>query len=301
MRSDRPALTPWALMLVLAVIWGSSFILIKRGLYIEGEPVLNPWQLATGRLSIAWLCLAPALFRHAHLLRKHWLPLLGSGLLGNGIPAVLFATGQTRIDSSLSGMLNGLTPLMTLLAGAAFFGTRMRSVHLVGILLGLAGATGLILLKESDGLPAWSIYALLPILGAVCYGFSGNIVKHHLYGLPPMAISVLALTWVGPLSIVLALNSGLPEVLREHPQGLFAFGHVVVLAVMSSALALVLWNRLLKMTTALWASSVTYLMPLVAVGWGMADGEGFTWGMAGMAALVLAAIYLVNAGEKAEG
>lgn len=290
--------TPWVLLLVLAIIWGSSFILIKRGLFQEDQAVLSPWQLATGRLAIAWLCLAPAMFRHLHLMREHWLPLLGSGLLGNGIPAVLFATGQTRIDSSLSGMLNGLTPLMTLVAGALLFGVRMRLVHLMGVVLGLAGAVGLIFLKEDDGLPNWSIYAALPILGAVCYGLSGNIVKHYLFGLPPVAISVLALTFVGPVCIGLALGSGLPTVLIEHPQGLRAFAHVVLLAVLSSAFALVLWNRLLQMTSALRASSVTYLMPLVAVGWGVADGESFTWGMAGMAALVLGAVYLVNAGAR---
>ncbi len=288
----------WLLLLVLALIWGSSFILMKRGLYHEGVPVLTPWQLATARLAIAWLALSPVLFRHYRLLGKHALPLLGSGVLGNGIPAFLFATAQSRIDSSLSGMLNSLTPLMTLIAGGLLFGTRVRGIHLVGVVLGLAGAVGLIALQGGDGLPSWSMYAALPVVGTVCYGLSGNIVKRYLYSLPPMATSALALTFVGPVCIGLALGSGLPETLRTHPQGWSALGHVTVLAVMSSALALVLWNVLLQRTTALRASSVTYLMPVVAIGWGLLDGERIGMGQLGMIALVLSGVYIVSIAER---
>ncbi|MBL7980587.1 MAG: DMT family transporter [Flavobacteriales bacterium] len=288
----------WLLLLVLALIWGSSFILMKRGLYYEGVPVLTPWQMATARLSIAWLALSPVLLRHAGLLRKHVLPLLGAGVLGNGIPAFLFATAQSRIDSSLSGMLNSLTPLMTLLTGGLFFGTHIRGVHVAGVVLGLAGAVGLIALKGGDGPPSWSLYAALPIIGTLCYGFSGNIVKRHLYAVPPMATSALALTFVGPISIGLALTSGLPETLRTNPHGWSALGHVAVLAVLSSALALVLWNVLLQRTSALRASSVTYLMPVVAIGWGLLDKEVIGLAQLGMIALVLGGVYVVSVAER---
>lgn len=298
MATERSPALVWLLLGVLALIWGSSFILMKRGLFHEGEPVLTPWQLATARMGIAWLALSPLMLRHVGLFRRHWLPLLGSAMLGNLIPSILFATAQTRIDSSLSGMLNGLTPLMTLVIGVALFGQRMRTAYLVGVLLGLVGAAGLIVLKQGNGTPAWSLYAVLPILGAVGYGFSGNIVKHHLHGLPPTAISALALTFIGPICLVLAWNSGLPETLAQHPHGLRAFGHVALLAVLSSALALVLWNILLQHTTALNASSVTYLMPVVALGWGLLDGEYITWGQIGMVALVLAGVYLVSVASR---
>lgn len=288
----------WLLLLVLALIWGSSFILMKRGLYHEGIPVLTPWQMATARLSIAWLALSPVLLRHFGLLRKHALPLLAAGVLGNGIPAFLFATAQSRIDSSLSGMLNSLTPLMTLVTGGLFFGTRVRGIHLAGVALGLAGAVGLIALKDGDGMPSWSLYAALPILGTLCYGFSGNIVKRHLYTVPPMATSALALTFVGPISIGLALGSGLPETLRTDPHGWSALGHVAVLAVLSSALALVLWNVLLQRTSALRASSVTYLMPVVAIGWGLLDNEVIGLAQLGMIALVLSGVYVVSVAER---
>ena len=123
-------------------------------------------------------------------------------------------------------------------------------------------------------------------------------MKHHLHSLPPTAISALALTFIGPFFLVLAWQSGLPETLAEHPHGLRAFAHVVLLAVLSSALALVLWNVLLQHTTALKASSVTYLMPIVAVGWGLLDGEYITWGQIGMIGLVLGGVYLVSMASR---
>jgi drug/metabolite transporter (DMT)-like permease len=298
MEPSRTRAADWLVLGFLALIWGSSFILMKRGLFHEGEPVLTPFQLASARLSIAWLALSPILLRHWALIRRHWLPLMGAGVLGNGIPAFLFATAQSRIDSSLSGMLNSLVPLMTLLSGALLFGLRFRGVHVLGVMLGLGGAAALIAMKAETGLPGWSIYALLPVIATVMYGINGNIIKNHLYAVPPMAISALALTFVGPICIGLVFVSGLPETLSTHPHAWNAFGHVVVLAVLGSAVALVLWNVLLKRTTALWASSVTYLMPIVAIGWGVADDERITWGQVGMIALVLGGVYLVSVAER---
>ncbi|MDQ3099879.1 MAG: DMT family transporter [Bacteroidota bacterium] len=291
----------WLVLILLALIWGSSFILMKRGLFHDGEPVLTPFQLASARLSIAWLALSPILFKHFRLIGKHWLPLMGAGVLGNGIPAFLFATAQTKIDSSLSGMLNSLTPLMTLIAGALLFGMRFRAVHVIGVVLGLGGAAALIMLKQEAGMPSWSAYALLPVIATAMYGINGNIIKNHLYSLPPTAISALALTFVGPICIGLAIFSGLPETVTTHPHGWSAFGHVVVLAVFGSAFALVLWNVLLKRTTALWASSVTYLMPIVAIGWGIFDHEYITWPQILMIGLVLGGVYLVSVAEKRGG
>ncbi len=298
MSPQRPSSLVWPLLITLALIWGSSFILMKRGLYADGVPMLSPWQLATVRLGVAWLALSPFLLRHNAYLRSHFWPLLGAGLLGNGIPAFLFATAQSRIDSSLSGMLNSLTPLMTLLAGLLLFGTRVRGIHVMGILLGLLGAAGLILVARDGGPLEVNAYALLPVLGTVCYGLSGNIVKRHLYSLPPIATAALALTFVGPVALLLAAGSGLDDTLTHVPGAGKALGFVVLLAVMSSALALVLWNMLLQHTSALRASSVTYLMPVVAIGWGLLDGEVIGLRELGMIALVLSGVYIVSIAER---
>lgn len=290
--------TVWSLLIILALIWGSSFILMKRGLFHEGEPVLSPGQMASARLLIAWLALCPLLFRHFGLFRMHWLPLLGTGLLGNGIPAFLFAAAQTEISSSLSGMLNSLTPLFTLLIGILLFRTRVRSGQIIGILLGLVGAVGLMAFNPKTGAISWSVYAALPVLGTVCYGMSANIVKQRLYMLPAAATAALALTFVGPIGAIGCFVTDLPGTLASDPHALRSLGFVAILAVLSSALSLVLWNALLKRTTAVWASSVTYLMPVVAIGWGLLDREPINLAQIGMIAVVLSGVYLVNASEN---
>jgi drug/metabolite transporter (DMT)-like permease len=180
-----------------------------------------------------------------------------------------------------------------------FFATRARGIHLIGIVVGLVGAVGLIFSNRDDGPLTLSIYALMPVIATLCYGLSGNIVKRQLYSLPPIATAALALTFVGPVSIVLALTSGLPETLRTVPGAWKALGYVSVLAVMSSAVALVLWNVLLQRTSALRASSVTYLMPVVAIGWGLLDGESIAFQQLAMIALVLSGVYIVSVAERA--
>ncbi|MGV3637037.1 MAG: DMT family transporter [Flavobacteriales bacterium] len=308
--TDQPALaapptrhgrTVWGLLITLALIWGSSFILMKRGLFHEGRPVLNGWQMASARLLIAWLALLPWVLRHAIHLKRHWLPLLGTGLLGNGIPAFLYAMAQTRIESSLSGMLNSLTPLFTLVVGIVVFATRVRAAQVVGVLVGLAGAVGLVVLDARTGSFNWSPFAILPIIGTLCYGCSANIVKHKLYMLPATATAALALTFVGPLGAVGCLLSDLPGTLRTDPSALRSLGYVAVLAVLSSALSLILWNALLKRTSAVWASSVTYLMPVVAIGWGLLDGEPISWVQFLMIGSILSGVYLVTASERVRG
>lgn len=288
----------WGILLILAVIWGSSFILMKRGLFHDGQPVLTHWQMASARLAIAWLVLSPLLFKHYKELRPHWLPLLGTGLLGNGIPAFLFAAAQTHIDSGLSGMLNSLTPLFTMVIGALFFAARIRFLHVIGILAGLVGAAGLIALQSDNGLPKWSVYALFPILGTVLYGCSANIVKRYLYMLPAAATACLALSFVGPFGLMGTFAADLPATLEHHEHGWSSLGFVALLATFSSALSLVLWNALLKRTSAVWASSVTYLMPIVAVGWGILDGEVLTGGQLIMILVVLSGVGLVSWAER---
>lgn len=286
----------WLLLGMLSLIWGSSFILMKRGLYQHGVPALSPMQVAGARLFIAWVVLSPLLLRHARLLRAHWRPLLGTALLGNGIPAFLFAFAQSRIDSSLAGMLNSLSPLFTLLAGVAVFGIRTRFINVLGVFLGLLGAVGTIYFRHAGGAPVWTVHAALPILGAVCYGFSGNIVKNRLYMVPATAISVLAISIVGPLGLLGLIVTDLPGTLATVPHAWSALGYVSVLAILGTGLSLILWNILIKLTSAVWAASVTYVMPIVAIGWGLLDGERLLPMQLAMVGVVLLGVYLVNKG-----
>ncbi|MBL8011331.1 MAG: DMT family transporter [Flavobacteriales bacterium] len=289
----------WLLLGTLALIWGSSFILMKRGLWADGRPVLSPGQVASARLAIAWAVLVPATLRHWSMLRPHWRPLLLAGVLGNGIPALLFATAQTRIDSALSGMLNSLTPLFTLVIGLLLFSAQARMAQLTGVLLGLVGAVGLVVFDPGSGPAGWSLYALLPVAGTMCYGASANVVKHRLYMLPSMATAALALTFVGPVGLAGCIATGLPGTLEADPAAWPALGFVALLALLSSAFSLVLWNALLKRTSAVQASAVTYLMPVVAIGWGLLDGERLGLMQVVMIAVVLGGVYLVTASDRA--
>lgn len=287
----------WLLLGILSLIWGSSFILMKRGLFHDGEPALTPMQMASARLFIAWVVLSPMLFRHAGLLRAHWKPLLGTALAGNGIPAFLFALAQSRIDSSLAGMLNTLSPLFTLLVGVLLFGVRTRFINVVGVLLGLFGALGTIYFRQAGGAPVWTVYAVLPILGAVCYGFSGNIVKSWLYMVPATAISVLAISIVGPMGLVGIFLTDLPGTLATVPHAWSALGYIAILATFGTGLSLILWNILIKITSAVWAASVTYIMPVVAIGWGLLDGETLLPMQLVMVGVIMLGVYLVNKGS----
>lgn len=299
--STAPNRTKWLLLAVLSLIWGSSFILMKRGLFQDGAPALSPVQLASARLFIAWLVLLPLLFRHARHYVAHWKPLLGTALLGNGIPAFLFAFAQSRIDSSLAGMLNSLSPLFTLLVGVMVFSVRLKAANLIGVLLGLAGALGTIAFGRAEGPAAWSVYAILPIIGTICYGFSGNIVKHKLYMLPATAVAVLAISIVGPLGLAGILATGLPHTLATNPHAWHALGYVAILAIFGTGMSLILWNQLIKLTSAVWAASVTYIMPVVAIGWGVLDGEAVLPLQLLMVLVIFMGVYLVNKGTQAAG
>lgn len=295
--SRPPLARAWPLLLVLALIWGSSFILMKHGLFDHGRAVLTPAQMASTRLFIAWLVLLPWAVKHRALIPRHWKALGASGLFGNGIPAYLFGLAQSRVGSALAGMINSLTPLFVLALGALFFRVRLRGVHVIGVGLGLAGAAGLILLgNRVDGAPP--LFAGAAVMATICYGLSANVVKHHLPGLPAEGISALALSFVGLPALVLVLLTDVPGALVNDPAAAKAVGFIALLAVLSSALALVLWNRLIQLTSALAASMVTYLMPVVAIGWGLIDGEQVTWGHALAIAVVLLGVLLVNLADR---
>jgi drug/metabolite transporter (DMT)-like permease len=171
-------------------------------------------------------------------------------------------------------------------------------VNVLGVLLGLAGALGTIAFRPGDDLPAWNIYAMLPIIGSVCYGLSSNIIKRWLYMLPATGIAVLAISMVGPAGLAGIFITGLPQTLSAHPEAWKALGYVALLAVFGTGISLVLWNGMIKLTSAVWASSVTYLMPVVAIGWGLLDGETVLPLQFVMIGVILLGVYLVNKGTE---
>lgn len=283
--------TAIVLLLVLALIWGTSFILIKQGL-----KVFTPAEVGALRVSAAALFLLPAAVLKLRGLKiKHLGKLMAAGLMGIFIPAFLFAIAQTRMDSSLAGILNTLTPLFTMLIGAMLFHQRFKRIAIVGIVLGFAG-TFMIMLSRSDGkIEGINLYALLVIVACVLYGMNLNFIKFKIADLSSLTITSVSLLMIGPLALLYLLGfTNYTSTLSEHPDGWKATGYIVLLGMMSTAVATYLFNKVVKISTPLFASSVTYLIPLVAVAWGVLDGERlFTGHYIGMAAIV-GGVYLAN-------
>ena len=282
----------WVLLLVLAGIWGTSFILMKRGLV-----VFSALELGAARVAIATLCLLPWGLRHVgRVARPYFKWLLVSGAVGTLLPAFLFAYAETRLASGLAGVLNSLTALFVLLVGAALFGQRLTALRVLGILVGLAGTAILILLGSGaavGGSGAW--FGGYIVLATFFYGISVNVVKHRLQGLAPLAVSSVSLLLVGPAAAVfLFAGTGFVHKLAVVPGAWAALGYIGLLALFSTAVGLVLFNLLIRRASTLFAASSTYLIPVVALAWGVADGEVIhLMHYVGMV-VILAGVALVN-------
>ncbi len=290
----------WLKLAFLALTWGSSFILMKRGLFdSSGNPLFQPIEVGGLRIAIAYISLLVPALRGLRTVRKeHIGPLLIVGFIGSGIPAILFSIVQTHLNSSTTGILNALTPLFTLLLGLVFFQVTVSKRSVIGIVLGLVGAISLVIARKGFDLRADMMYTGLVILACVCYALSVNTIKKYLTELKPVEVTGMAFFFMGPFALILLYFSKVKTVVLENPEGLNGLGYIALLAIVGTAIAIVIFNYLIKETSALFASSVTYLMPVVATIWGVLDGENFML-LQGVAALiVLYGVYLVNSQSK---
>jgi drug/metabolite transporter (DMT)-like permease len=291
-------LSAWGLLGVLSLIWGTSFILMKKGLV-----VFSAMELGATRVSVAAALLLPFAMRELGRVQRDrlkWLAL--SGTVGTLIPAFLFAYAETRLASGLAGVLNALTAVFVLLVGALLFGQRLTGLRVLGIALGLLGTVVLMLLGGSGGdaaTPAGGAgnawYGLYIVAATVGYGLSVNVIKHRLNAMTPVAVTSLLLLLIGgPALAYLLLGTSFVHKLATVPGAWAAFGYIALLATLSTAVATVLFNMLIQRSTALFASSSTYLIPIVALGWGALDGEAFNlWHALGMA-IILGGVFVIH-------
>jgi drug/metabolite transporter (DMT)-like permease len=279
------------LLIVLTLIWGTSFILIKQGL-----KVFAPDEVGALRVTSAGLfLLLPALMRIKELTKENYWKLFLSGMMGIFIPAFLFATAQTRMDSSVAGMLNTLTPIFTLSIGAIIFRQKFKNLAVVGILLGFVGAIVLMFARSGGALGSINVFAILIVIACIFYACNLNFIKYKITDLNALTITSISVLLISPLAIIYLLGFTDFTTKLQTVEGAWkACGFVVLLGVMSTAIATFLFNRLVKISTPIFASSVTYLMPIVAVGWGLLDGEVLGLGhFIGMAAVIVG-VYLSN-------
>jgi len=280
----------WIILIVLALMWGSSFILIKRGLVALGPGSVGALRI----LAASIFLLIPAISKAKYIKSKHILPLLTVGFAGSFLPAFLFAKAQTQLDSAVAGVLNAVTPLWVIGIGILVFKQRITIRIFAGMLIGFAGTAWLVL-AGSQGNVMVNIYAFLIIGATVCYGVNVNLIKFKLSDLDALTITSVSMAMVGPIAAAfLFLKTDFMYVMSNDPHAWWSLGAVGLLGIMGTAVALVLFNKLVHITNPVFASSVTYLIPIVALIWGIIDGEKLFIGQIAGMVLILAGVFIAN-------
>ena len=286
----NPGIAKWGILAVLSLIWGSSFILIKNGLVGFGFV-----EAASIRLMAAGAVFLPfGIYQANKIPKDRWPYVVLATLVGIFIPAFLFCLAQQHVQSAVAGILNALTPVFTFVFSIFLFKTSYKTNHALGLLLGLASA-GLLILERSDSAISINEYAGLIILATVLYGLNINLVKHKLHDVPATAISVTSVSLAGLLAFLFVFLPRQSHYSLSERQW-WPLLALVVLGIMSTGLATILYYKLLKITSALFASTTTFLMPIVAVIWGLLDGEVFGWGHVLGIAGILTAVLLIRKG-----
>lgn len=262
----------WAILLLLALTWGSSFILMKKGLR-----TYDFYGVATLRLLWASIVLFPLFIRSMKKIKaRHWVAIVAVGIFGNGIPAFLFALAQNSITSSLSGMLNSLTPLFSLIIGFSFFKMKATPFQIIGIGLGLTGTYLLVQNGITNNWNPHTISSAAIVVGAtICYAISVNLIKFKLTELNAITITSGAFVSMLPLLFIMGAFFVWPQVTDAGASAtvLTDTFYIGILGIIGTGLAVLLFNYLIKISNMLFATSVTYLIPIVAIGWGWYDNE----------------------------
>jgi len=278
----------WLMLGGLCLVWGSSFILIKRGL-----EAFSSEQVGLLRVGIAALAFMPFIFReYKKVAPKDLKYILIVGLAGSGIPSFLYPIAQTHISSSVSGVLNSLTPVFTFILGILFFKSVFKWTNFIGVLIGLSGAVILILFGEDLTGDINIRYSLYAVLATVFYAISVNTIGAHLKHVPPLTINVVAFTMIGIPILIYTATTDVFEVLTTHPKGWESFMYIAILALASTVFSSLVFFKLVQDTNALFASTVAYLIPIVALALGAWDGEVISlFHVVGMA-MILGGVYL---------
>lgn len=289
--ANNNKLIAWGILILLSLIWGSSFILIKRGLV-----VFAPGEVGAIRVIAAALFLSPVAFAKLKSLNKsHFKLLFFVGMVGSFLPAFLFAKAQTQIDSAIAGVLNALTPLFVMLIGVIVFNQLLFRNVVIGIIVGLAGTVFLVMAGSQGSISMFNFYALYIVVATLCYGINVNLIKYRIADLKAMTITSISMLLVAPFAAVYLFTlTDFVEKINVDSMAMASLGYIILLGVMGTAIALVLFNHLIKITSPVFSSSVTYLIPIVAIIWGLIDGEVLLIGhYVGMAAIA-GGVYLVN-------
>lgn len=280
----------WLILLLLSFIWGSSFILIKKSLL-----VFTPLEIGALRVVITSLAFLPVIVLNFKKIDwTKWKKFLIIGIIGSALPSILFALAQTKVSSSVAGVLNSMTPVFALIFGVVIFKTKVSSKQIAGVFIGFLGAT-LLLLGDRNAEPSLNfMYGLLIILATISYAYNANAVQSWFKQTSPVIISSVSFSLLGPFALMYVLSQGIIERVPNHEYGWYSLGAVAFLALVGTALSTIIFFKLIQDTSALFGSSVAFVIPIFAVFWGMFDGETFfLLQVCGMLA-ILGAIYLIR-------
>lgn len=279
----------WIYLIVLSLIWGSSFILIKKALI-----GVSPMQLGALRIIFTAIFLFIVGFNRLKTIKlKDWKWVALTGVLGSFFPVFLFAFAETEIDSSVASILNSLVPLSTIILGALIFKIKSTNLQILGVVIGLFGS-GLLIFGGASINPNQNyLYAVLVIIATIMYAANVNIIKLYLQDIKALTIAVgnFAVIII-PALIVLLCSGFFSAAVFSAPAFIPSIGYLLVLSLFGTALAKVLFNKLVHVATPVFASSVTYLMPVIAVFWGVLDGESFGVIQGFASIVILIGVYL---------
>ncbi|MEL6812147.1 MAG: EamA family transporter [Bacteroidota bacterium] len=286
----------WFYLTILSIIWGSSFILIKKGLV-----GLTDYQLGSLRIVLTSIFLFSVGFKSiGEIKRKHWVWVVISGFVSSFFPPFLFAMAQTQIDSAVASILNSLTPLATVVVGIILFKILSTRRQIWGVLIGLVGTVLLIIAGANFNPDQNYWYSVLIIASTIGYALNVNIIKKYLSDISALAVTTGNFLFIFPPALAILYMSGFFETIWESPEMQLSFGYVAILSLFGTAIAKVVFNKLVQIASPVFASSVTYTMPIVAVLWGIVDGEQFGWMQILAAGIILLGVYLSNKKQRAD-
>ncbi len=262
----------WVLLIVLALLWGSSYILIKTAL-----KSFTPFQVGSARMVLAFLLFAVPAFlyvRKVSFVKIKYITLVA--VVGTLIPAFLYPIAQTRITSSLAGILNAVTPMFTLIIGALLFRYQFTLWKIIGLVLGLIGVVLLVVIQSNGSWGTVNVYAFFVILATILNAWSINIIKVYLQDVPSLILSSMTMLIISPIAGAYLFSTDFVGQLHFSTHVSYPFLALLFLGLINSGVTLVIYYRLLQISSPIFASSVTYLMPVVAILWGVMDGEQLT-------------------------
>ena len=281
----------WLFLVILSIIWGSSFILIKKGLI-----GLTAYQLGALRNVFTGIILLIIGFKSLKTIKaKSWKWLALSGFLGSFFPSFLFAIAETQIDSAVASILNSLVPLNTILIGFAVFRIVSTKKQIIGVIFGFIG-TALLILQGANLNPDQNYwFSGFIILATVMYASNINIIKRYLQEEKPLAIAAGNYIFIIlPAFLILIVTDFFEASNFEKSTFKDSVFFILILSIFGTAIAKIIFNKLVQISTPVFTSSVTYLMPIVALLWGVLDGESLNILQLFAAIMVLVGVYLAH-------